>query len=179
MVDERTFITRRVERADTRSGFACGEESLDTFFRRFALGNQKAHVGATYVLRRNARDAATLPAVLGYYTLSAGSVTPEVAIGRVPKKPPRYPQLGVAHIGRLAVHIEAQGQGIGADLLLDAFGRVMQVASLVGCVGVTVDALNSAAVAFYRRFGFEVVDEHPGGAAAMFVSLETVAPTVR
>lgn len=62
------------------------------------------------------------PVVLGYYTLSAamiqvGDIAPELA-----RKLPRYPQLPVTLIGRLAVHERLKGQGRGVFLLMDAQG---------------------------------------------------------
>ena len=49
----------------------------------------------------------------------------------------------------------AQGRGVGRALLVDALLRVATAAEQVGCYGVTVDAKDDTAVAFYRRFGFD------------------------
>ncbi|MFT7625027.1 MAG: GNAT superfamily N-acetyltransferase, partial [Myxococcota bacterium] len=71
-------------------------------------------------------------------------------------KLPRYP-LPVALVGRLAVHQDAQGQGVGQRLLGDALRRVHAAAALAGCVGVIVDAKDEAAERFYERYGFTVI----------------------
>jgi len=69
---------------------------------------------------------------------------------------PAHP-LPVALVGRLAVDLRAQGRGIGGILLTDALLRVAEVADQVGCYGVTVDAKDESAMAFYQRFGFEAL----------------------
>ena len=55
---------------------------------------------------------------------------------------------------RLAVHGKAQGCGLGAGLLLDALGRMLQVAGLVGIRALAVHAKDEQAAAFYRHFCF-------------------------
>ena len=57
-------------------------------------------------------------------------------------------------LARLAVHVNAQGRGIGSGLLLDALGRTLQVADVIGVRALAVHATDERAVAFYRHFGF-------------------------
>jgi GNAT superfamily N-acetyltransferase len=57
-------------------------------------------------------------------------------------------------LARLAVHINAQGHGIGSGLLLDALGRTLQVADVIGVRALAVHAKDDRAVAFYQHFGF-------------------------
>jgi len=91
--------------------------------------------------------------VIGFYTIVAGEARHVDAPERVVKGMPRYPipQLVLA---RLAVHSEWQGRGIGAGLLLDALGRVLQVADIVGVRSLAVHAKDDSAAGFYRHFGF-------------------------
>lgn len=60
----------------------------------------------------------------------------------------------VTLLGRLAVHRELHGQGLGALLLGDAYRRVAAVAREVASTGLLVDAIDDDAVAFYAKFGF-------------------------
>ena len=57
-------------------------------------------------------------------------------------------------LARLAVHSNAQGRGIGAGLLLDALGRTLHVADVIGVRALAVHAKDDRAVAFYQHFGF-------------------------
>lgn len=57
-------------------------------------------------------------------------------------------------LARLAVHSEWRGRGLGAGLLLDALGRTLQAADIVGVRALAVHAKDDAAASFYRHFGF-------------------------
>lgn len=50
--------------------------------------------------------------------------------------------------------LKRQGQGIGAGLLLDALGRALRVADLIGVRALAVHAKDERAADFYRHFGF-------------------------
>jgi len=95
------FITEPIGDDDPGSGFSCGEPALDTFFARHALPNDRRGLGRTFVLRRRADRLESLPAVLGFYTISMA----DLEAARVPEGLraglPRYP-VPVALIGRLA-----------------------------------------------------------------------------
>ncbi len=114
---------------------------------RFAGQNQfRHHIGTTYVAVEGGR-------ILGFVTVAAA----EVEIAGLPvsrrKGLPSYP-LPALRIARLAVGQEAQGRGVGAELLKQALIIARRTAEDVGCVGVIVDA-KADAVAFYARYGFE------------------------
>jgi hypothetical protein len=67
------------------SRFDCGgHESLNDWLKRFALTNQKNESARTYVVHRNG-------AVVGYYSVSAGSVSAEEAPARISKGLARHP----------------------------------------------------------------------------------------
>jgi len=91
--------------------------------------------------------------VIGFYTIVVGEVRHADAPVRVVKGMPRHP-IPLLVLARLAVHSEWQGRGVGAGLLLDALGRALQVADIVGVRSLAVHAKNDSAVTFYRHFGF-------------------------
>ena len=66
---------------------------------------------------------------------------------------PRYP-VPVAHLGRLAVDRSAQGQGLGAKLLVAALEMSLDASSKLAIYAVEVIAKNEAARRFYARYGF-------------------------
>ena len=53
----------------------------------------------------------------------------------------------------VAVSLTAQGQGLGADLLLVAGARALAVAREVGGVALAIDAKDERVAAWYQRFG--------------------------
>ncbi len=57
-------------------------------------------------------------------------------------------------LGRLAVDHDFKGQGISADLLMDALLRVVNAAEQIGVRAVLVHALDEAARNFYLKHGF-------------------------
>jgi GNAT superfamily N-acetyltransferase len=126
--------------------FTCGQSELDRFLIRHALQAQQAHSSQTYVAVRGG-------AVVGYYTIVAGEVKHADAPVRVAKGMPRHP-IPLLVLARLAVQTEMQGKGLGAGLLLDALGRTLQVADVVGVRALAVHAKDDGAAAFYEHFGF-------------------------
>ena len=110
------------------------------------------------MLRRDDDPAPALPPVLGFYTLSMAVVDAQQAARAVSKKLPRYP-MPVALVGRLAVDERAKGLRFGEKLLLDALHRVVDASSILGCIGVIVDAKDEGAERFYAKYDFVTVHE--------------------
>ena len=150
MTDDLT-IELLTEKHD-RASFDCGEPSLNEYLQRFARQNAALFLGRTYVL-----VVAGQVRIEGYYTVSSGSVARE---DMPEKRLPRYP-VPVVLIGRLAVDRQAQGQGFGEFLLLDALKRSAQLAQHLGIYAVVVDALNEPARHFYRKYGFAETADDP------------------
>jgi GNAT superfamily N-acetyltransferase len=133
--------------------FSCGVESLDHWLKRFAYTNRQSDLTAAYVVHRKNR-------VVGYYSLTAGSVNREDAPLRVAKGAPNHP-IGVVLLARLAVHESEKGSGLGSALLKDALVRSASAAAIVAVRAVLVHALNEEARRFYLRFDFEPSPVHP------------------
>jgi GNAT superfamily N-acetyltransferase len=143
------FAIELLDKKHKRENFDCGEESLNQFLKKYARQNQEKGFGRTFV--------AILPdkrEVLGYYTLSAGSVSFEI----IPDKVPRYP-IPTAHLGRLATDLSMRKQGLGELLLIDALQRVVLVAEKVGIYAVELFALSENAKNFYQKYGFVALND--------------------
>lgn len=151
----RSFETEAFISEDGKSGFECGSEPLDAFFRAYAGQNQRSGVSRTWVLRRP--DDPNLPRVLGFYTLALGTLEKRVLSQDLSKGLPHYP-VPVAIIGRLARHLRVRGQGYGERLLLDAHERVLAISEQAGCFAIVVDAKDAAAAAFYKGFGYSPLE---------------------
>jgi len=136
----------KLNRTHAVEEFTCGQPELDRFLIRHALQAQQMNSSQTYV-------GLSGKTVIGYYTIVAGEVRHTEAPPRVVKGMPRHP-VPLLVLARLAVHGEWQGRGIGAGLLLDALGRTLQVADIIGVRSLAVHAKDAKAAEFYRHFGF-------------------------
>lgn len=130
------------------SRFDCGtHQSLNEWLKRFAVINQKNESARTYVVHRNG-------SVVGYYSISAGSVSTEGAPPRISKGLARHP-IPVILLARLAVDKAEKGTGLGKALLKDALLRIASAADIVGARAVLVHAIDERAREFYKHFDFE------------------------
>ena len=77
-------IIKKLTKDHDPSSFDCGKSSLNDWLRRFALTNQQNDSARTYVLHRAGK-------VVGYYSLSAGSVRSEESPARIAKGLARHP----------------------------------------------------------------------------------------
>lgn len=145
----------RLARRHDRGGFSCGRKPLDDFLRFLSGQYGRRSLARTYV-----GVEGEAPRVLGYYSLSAGSLEvadlPEIQAHRLPEHP-----VPVVLLARLAVDSRAQRRGLGRDLLVDALARVAAVAEIVGIHAVEVEALDQTAANFYRKYGFVDLRDDP------------------
>jgi GNAT superfamily N-acetyltransferase len=148
-----------------RNGFACGEVSLERYLKEQARKEQENHVAVIFVLTNDQNE------ILGYYSLSATSVLLEGLPDAQIKKLPRYPQVPTTLLGRLAVHLQHQGQGFGANSLIDALRRAYLASLQVASWAVVVDALHEKAAQFYEKYGFIPL---PGQPLRLFMPMKTI-----
>lgn len=127
--------------------FDCGAESLNTYLKRFALINNQNGSARTYVALRGNE-------VVGYYTLTPGSVEREQVTERVGQGLARHP-VPIILLARLAVGRTEQKIGLGQGLLRDALIRVVSAADIIGGRALLVHAKDENAKSFYEHFGFE------------------------
>jgi GNAT superfamily N-acetyltransferase len=168
-----SWVIEPLGRSHDRASFDCGEPALNDFLRALARQQQEKHVGRTFV----AVPAPGARTVLGFYTISAGSIRFENLPRDLQRRLPRYP-VPVARLGRLAVDRSMHGKGLGAALLRDALLRVARVAATeLGILGVVVDAKNAEAKKFYERYGFVPLADPPLTLVILTRTiLEAVAP---
>lgn len=157
------FTIEPISKRHNTKLFNCGEADLNTFLRQFARKNDINDIGRTYVaVRPDESD------VLGYYTISSGTVK----FSQLPPnlKLPRYP-VPTAHIGKLATDLSVQGQGLGEALLFDALETAEAVSKKIGIKIVELIALTEKAKTFYLRYGFEELSDDP---LRLYMHIETV-----
>ena len=139
-----------------RKQFDCGETSLNTYLQQYARQDIKLRINKVFV----ATPIDSERTVMGYYTLSAGSIGDENLLQAQKRRLPNYP-VPVALLGRLAVDKNYQGQRLRTILLVDAIKRVEQASEVLAVYAIVVDALNPSAAEFYQQFGFIVFPEKP------------------
>ena len=114
---------------------------------------------------------AALDRILGYYTLSTYSIRPGELPAEITRRLPKYPTVPAALIGRLAVDLNGQRQGLGEHLLTDALQRTLRLVKEIGVYAVVVDAKTAAAALFYARYGFQPFPSEP---LRLFMPVATV-----
>lgn len=127
------------------SDFDCGNADLNIWLAKKARPNEAAGGSRTYVVCSSDK-------VLGYYCLATGSVARQEATGKAKRNMPDPVPAMV--LGRLAVDLTLQGQGIGTDLLSDAVKRTLGAAKIGGIRVLLVHAKDEAAARWYGDRGF-------------------------
>ena len=149
-----------------RAVFACGNGELDEYLKRRANQDAKRNITRVFVLAGEESNV-----IAGFYTVS----TTGIPMGELPeeqaRKLPRYPMIPAVLIGRLAVGVEHQGQGLGGVLLIDAFRRIVQAGGDIASYAVVVDAKDENAAEFYRKYGFI---GFPTIANRLFLPIDTI-----
>jgi GNAT superfamily N-acetyltransferase len=128
------------------SQFVCSHDSLSSWLNKRALANAASGASRTYVVCAPERQ------VVGYYALSAGSIAAASATGSLRRNMPD--PLPVIVLGRLAVHTDWSGRGIGSGLLKDAVLRAIEASALIGVRALLCHAINEPAMGFYLSHGF-------------------------
>jgi GNAT superfamily N-acetyltransferase len=149
----------RVERLGEehdRGTFHSGVEALDAWFREHALVAQRQATARTFVLIDDDNT------VVGYYSLTMGSVVRDEAPRRLVRGLPRFP-VPIVLLARLALDESVQGRGLGIDLLFEALHRATIAAEHAAARLIAVDPIDDRARAFYARWGFRPLEGDPRG----------------
>jgi predicted GNAT family N-acyltransferase len=150
-----TWTIERLEGAHIRSTFDSGNAVLDDWLKRYASQFDRRNLARTYVAVQPPEKT-----VVGYYALSSHTVRYESLSDEQSKGLP-HSDVPVILLGRLAVSRSERGQGLGALLLIDALRRSLLLSEQIGIRAVEVDAIDSAARAFYLHFGFTPLQDDP------------------
>ncbi|WP_338445843.1 GNAT family N-acetyltransferase [Pelagerythrobacter marensis] len=138
-----------------RSHFRCGEAELDEWFQKRAGQDERRNVARVFVALDDDSQ------IVGFYSLSAFTLSLDEMPDDVAAKLPRYDHIPAALIGRLARHERSRGKGIGEILIADALHRIVNVAQDLAVFAIVVQAKNGSASDFYRSFGFIPFPMHP------------------
>jgi len=164
----RKFSVAALDLATDRSGFECGIEPLDRYFRVQVGQDTKRRVTACFVATEAKGQIA------GYYTLASASVSLADLPEALAQKLPRHPSVPAVRMGRLAVDQAYQGEGLGAALLADALR--LAVMAEIAAYAFIVDAKDETAARFYVHHGFMALPEQP---LCLLMALATVKGLIK
>jgi GNAT superfamily N-acetyltransferase len=137
-----------IHKKHNRQAFDCGDAALNDFLLRYARKSHELGGAKTFL----AIDDAGKQTVLGFYSLSPASIeytrTPEI----LRRGLARHDVPGF-RLARLAVDRNAQGRGLGGQLLLAAGRRCLLAAAEVGGVVLVIDAKNERVAKWYAGYG--------------------------
>ena len=163
---DRLQLVPRVIEIDKKD-FSCGESSLDDYLQTKAGQHQKRNIAKATVA-----VAPQLPKkIAGYYTLNTSTIDYNSFPVSYQKKLPYGLDIPSAKIGRLAVDLRHQGQGLGEELLIDAFYKVYRLSFDIAIHSIIVDSLNEKASAFWQKHDFIPFEDQPG---SLFLPIATV-----
>ena len=164
------LIIAPLDRQHDRKSFDCGENSLNQYLHRYANQDIRRRVNRVFV----ASPPEAPRQVIGYYSLSAGSLDATALPESFRRRLPKYP-VPVVLLGRLAVAESRQRIGLGSILLADALQRIAQASQVMAVYAVVVDALNDQAAEFYRQFGFIPLPSQP---LKLFLPMDSISTLV-
>ncbi|WP_322759701.1 GNAT family N-acetyltransferase [Frankia sp. Cr2] len=140
-----SFVSEPLDERHDMSQFGSGRPDLDRWLKQHAVSTEARRTGRTFVWQDDGR-------VVAYYTIAAHVLVRDglpKALGR--GNPAQIPSVLLA---RLALDKTLQGRGLGAVVLAEALGRVVEATRTVAARFVVVDAIDETAAAFYARHGF-------------------------
>jgi GNAT superfamily N-acetyltransferase len=137
-----------IRKSHDRKTCDCGEAALNEFLQLYARPSHESGGAKTFL----AIDDSDPKTVLGFYSLSPASI--EYA------RAPKVVRAGLSRhdvpafrLGRLAVDLKVQGQGLGGQLLLAAGRRCLLAAAEVGGIAILIDAKSERAAEWYASYG--------------------------
>lgn len=144
------------EHGALRKGFSTSSPELDQYLKTHARRDMARDVTTVWILRDLVENQ-----IAGYYTLNSYSVRLTALPDAVKAQLPRYEQIPVVLLGRLAVATRYQHRGLGGALLVNALKRAHQGSRQIGAMGVLVHAKDEKAARFYVRYGFVRLADNP------------------
>jgi GNAT superfamily N-acetyltransferase len=149
------------ERHD-RSGFSCGVDAVDNYFKKTA--NKLAEAGNVRLFVMVSSDQA----LIGFYAINAHAVQYQDLPKRFARSRPRHGSISAAFIAMIGRDQRYSGAGFGGDLLVDALRRINQAADSLGIAVALLDVLDcgdpvrtARRKALYESYGFQPLPSSP------------------
>jgi len=155
-----------------RTGFSCGVDQVDNFFKRTANKLSKADNLRLWVI--------TDPdgSLIGFYATNAHSVDYQALPARYARTRPGHGQIPAAYISMIGVDRRFGGMGYGGDLLIDCLIRLARAGEALGIAVVMLDVLDCGdpqqverRLALYKKYGFQPLPSTP---LRLFLPMATI-----
>ena len=147
------FEIEKLRREHDLTRFDCGKAALNAWLQKYAWTSQQADSAKTYVVLSG-------NLVVGYYSLTTGSVHKHESPERIAKGLANHP-IGIVLLARLAIDRDQQAKGLGKALLFDALTRIEAASEVVAVRAVMAHAIDEAARRFYEHSEFEPSPVNP------------------
>ena len=158
-------VVELLTKAHDRKRFDCGKQEQNEFLLQRARKHAELNYSKTWVAIEEGHLR-----ILGYVTLSMGSIVFENLIEELRLRVPRYP-MPVLHVGQLATDSSVQGRGLGSSLLRFAAEKAIEASATVGCFAIELIADNPKAYDWYLKRGFSPL---VSGSMRLYQSIETL-----
>lgn len=161
-----SYLTEILNSTHEKKNFSCGKEILDNYIKQQAGQDVKRKLSACFVCIDDETKS-----VKAYYTLSNSSIPLDLVPEEFKKNlPPSYISIPTTLLGRLAIDLKYQNQGLGKMLLIDALRRSYEISKTIGSFAVIVDPIDDSAKNYYSKFGFIQLPD----SGKMFIAMKTV-----
>jgi len=156
------YVSTLLTSAHNRTGFTCGNQELDDWFAHSALRDQSSGVSRVMVWTTD-DDPQTVAAFFAIAPTRLGrqdaGLSRSFAGG--------YSVIPAWLLGKLAVSITCQGQGIGTQVLLNAVENIVTLSAKGGGRLIVVDPVDIPVAHWYDARGFiSFTDDIPGSRPA-------------
>ena len=155
-----------------RSGFTCGVEQVDNYFKKTANKLNKADNVRLYVMVADDGDIA------GFYAINAHALDYSELPNRYARTRPGHGSIPAAYISMIGRSTRYRGRGVGGDLLVDALRTIARASEQIGLSVVVLDVLDCGNVertgrrkALYESYGFQALESDP---LRLFLPMATV-----
>ena len=133
--------------ADALQRFDCGSQEMNDWLAQKALLNESKGGSRTFVVCAEQGEVAAFAA------LSAGAIRRNCLLGRDRYQTPLAIPINL--LGRLAVDVNHQHQGLGSALVKFALETTIEMSRFTGVYALVVQPLNESVINFYRGLGFK------------------------
>lgn len=136
------------------SDFVCGDESMDLWLKSRALKNQKSDATRTFVVTTTENCS-----VIAYYGLSMSEIIRSNAPKPVQRNMPQ--STPVVLLGRLAIHKDYQGRGLGRYLMRHVIKTSVKASEVVAARMLITQPIDKSARLFYQAIGLDELPNNP------------------
>ena len=159
------------ERHD-RTGFSCGVEAVDNYFKKTAGKLVSAGNVRLFVMVNPDGN------LIGFYAINAHAVDYRDLPSRFARNRSGHGSIPAAFVAMIGRDQRYSGQGFGSDLLVDALRRITKAADVIGLAVVLLDVLDcgdpertARRQSLYQSYGFQSLPSNP---TRLYLPLATV-----